>query len=166
MGLTLEERILWILEHRGLNQRELSIKAGLSSPSHVGTLLTRLRKNPDREADVGTLRALAKAGGVSYEWLSSGEGSPEPRSDLPLLRLDPGWPAARARAEEEADRLGEREGLAPYFDRAGECIVVAPRVDWQLVLGVARELRAVYLRDDSNKSGEIQRVPAPRRKTS
>lgn len=71
---TLLERLTAIVKLRGISQRELSKRAGLN-PNHVGTLLSRLRKNPDGDIERDTLAALARGGGVSLEWLAEGRDS-------------------------------------------------------------------------------------------
>jgi hypothetical protein len=106
--VTLEERINWLVEHRADgNQRELSRRAGLS-PNYVGTLLTRLRKNPNAQVERDSLAALATAGGVSIDWLVVGTGEPERQVVLDggsPLRLLAGWAEALAQAIADAAYL-------------------------------------------------------------
>ena len=76
------ERLLWLVEHRaGGNQRELARKAELAS-SHIGTMLTRLRRNPDADIEGGTVTKIALATGVHEAWIISGR---EPR-DISIPR--------------------------------------------------------------------------------
>ena len=99
--VTLEERINWLVEHRADgNQRELSRRAGLS-PNYVGTLLTRLRKNPNAQVERDSLTALATAGGVSIDWLLVGSVDPERQVVLDVgspLRMLAGWADALVQA--------------------------------------------------------------------
>lgn len=69
-------RLQWILDHRKLGQRELSRRAELDQ-RHLGVIMGRLRKNPDAALEHETIAALARAGGVSLVWLSTGKGAPE-----------------------------------------------------------------------------------------
>jgi hypothetical protein len=79
----LRQRIEWVVEHRaGGNQRELARMAGLA-PSHIGTMLTRLRRDPDRDIESGTLSAIARGAKVSTRWLISGVGEPDDDADYP-----------------------------------------------------------------------------------
>lgn len=73
---TLSDRIEWILEARGVSQRELSRRAGLKEP-HVGLIIKRFRADPAAGIEQATLMGLAKAGDVSLQWLSTGEGTPD-----------------------------------------------------------------------------------------
>jgi hypothetical protein len=52
---------------------KLALAAGLSA-GYLGTLKTRMRVNPDARPDESAMEALARAGGVSYEWLRKGTG--------------------------------------------------------------------------------------------
>lgn len=99
--MTLEERINWLVEHRADgNQRELSRRAGLS-PNYLGTLLTRLRKNPNAQVERDSLAALATGGRVSIDWLVNGSGDPDHQTVLDVgspLRLLAGWAEALVQA--------------------------------------------------------------------
>lgn len=74
---TLSERLLWILQIRGISQRELGRRAGLD-PARVALIIHRERTTPGSTISVPTLKALAQGGGVSMGWLASGEGAPDP----------------------------------------------------------------------------------------
>lgn len=71
--VTLLARLEAILTARGMSQRALGRAAGLDE-RHVGVLMGRLRNDPNAGVEHRTLAALARAGGVSLSWLSSGEG--------------------------------------------------------------------------------------------
>lgn len=115
----LSDRIRWILENRKFTQRELGLKAGLSS-GFVSVFLTRAKDMPDASMNADALSAIARVADVSLEWLTTGAGSPEISSSTerdegsPLRRL-PLWAPTIARIKE---RLGERFPQWAY-DRAG-----------------------------------------------
>lgn len=115
---TLESRIVWLVEHRAEgSQRELSRRAGLS-PNYIGTILTRLRKNPNAQIEKDSLVALAKAGDVSLDWLLNGRGNPERETVLDVgspLRLIEGWTQSVSDARAKGTFLP-----AWVWDRAGE----------------------------------------------
>ena len=79
----LQERIEWVLEHRAevvKNKSQWALKAGLAR-QHVVKLIER---NVEDGVEVGTLRKLAAAAGVSSAWLIEGVGAPDdtpPASD-------------------------------------------------------------------------------------
>lgn len=71
-----------MVEHRAdNNQSELSRRSGLRH-NHVSTIITRLRKDPERDIERDTLIKIAHGGGVSLRWLSTGEGDPN-EMDIP-----------------------------------------------------------------------------------
>lgn len=94
-----------------MKAQPLSIRAGLA-PGHVGLIINgRVKGNVSPE----TLRKIAEAAGVDYEWLATGQGSPElqardvaaraPREAggvEPVLAEVSNWPELLA----EARRLG------------------------------------------------------------
>lgn len=84
---TLPERIRWILETRHLSQSALSLKAGLSR-SHVDGIIEKFEANPDAEVQLNTLKAIARAGEVSWKWLVTGIGSPTDLDDVDLAPTD------------------------------------------------------------------------------
>lgn len=71
--VTLAHRIETLLERTGWSARKLSLNAGLSA-SHVGTILTKSRADPDYSVERKTIEAIALAAGVSPGWLLTGEG--------------------------------------------------------------------------------------------
>lgn len=69
---TLALRLQWVLNQTGVSARGLSLKAGLAG-GHVGLMLRGTAgKRPSDE----TIAKLARAAGVSHEWLARGEGEP------------------------------------------------------------------------------------------
>ena len=70
--VSVRDRVLEVLQRTGWSQRELSRRAGLAG-SHVSTILTSLGDNVRTD----TLRAIARAAGVSEAWMVTGEGVPD-----------------------------------------------------------------------------------------
>jgi len=83
--VTLEERIRWVLAQQGWIQRDWGPAAGLSE-SYVGRLLNRLQEDSDASLNADAAAALAKAAGVTTDWLTTGEGKPVPEAETPLVR--------------------------------------------------------------------------------
>lgn len=67
--MTLAERLKWAREQTGMSARALDKLAHLHG-GHTTLIETRRRKRPDSE----TVRALARALGVSLDWLIDGNG--------------------------------------------------------------------------------------------
>jgi transcriptional regulator with XRE-family HTH domain len=63
-------RLHWARELTGLSGRQLAARAGLH-PTHVGLIESGERPKPSG----GTVAKLARALGVSMEWLQTGEGN-------------------------------------------------------------------------------------------
>lgn len=94
------KRIREILKERGWSERELSVRSGVSS-SHVNKILER---GGERTA-VKTMGKIAKATGVTLDWLANGDGTrAAPPSDRP----------APTRATDESDPL--EYALGRVFD--------------------------------------------------
>lgn len=75
--MSLLERMQYVLEmHPGWSARDWARASGLKEESHVTTTMRRLREKPDATVSTKTLAALARGGGVSAEWLSTGRGTP------------------------------------------------------------------------------------------
>ncbi len=67
-------RLRETLEARGLTYRELADRAGLKSATHVSSLLS---KGGPRSPNGDTLVQIARALGVSSDWLMTGEEAPD-----------------------------------------------------------------------------------------
>ena len=78
MATSLADRLRMVLEHTGLSPYDLSKRAGLSG-SHVANIIERDARRTSTE----TIEKIAKAAGVSEEWLRKGVGAIE------LVRADP-----------------------------------------------------------------------------
>lgn len=80
------QRLEWLVKHRaGGNQRELARMANMKHPSHLATIISRLRENPNARIEDDTLVAIANAAGVHAAWLSRGE-LPRDRSEALVER--------------------------------------------------------------------------------
>lgn len=101
---SLPDRLQWVLRERRISRRRWSLAAGLSQ-SHVGQLIRGDLEAPSAES----LHALARAAGVSFRWLATGEGSPDPIVEgerrpeqelpaVPYLGDLPDWPELLADA--------------------------------------------------------------------
>lgn len=77
--MDLADRVQWILEHRGVSARGLSLAAGLSQ-SHVGQIVRGQIKG---QVSPDVLSSIARAGQVDLVWLLTGEGEPEGTPDTP-----------------------------------------------------------------------------------
>lgn len=69
----------------------------MTSPNHVGVIMSRLRKDPSSSVDYDTLVAIARGAGVAVHWLATGKGWPEEsdelRADRALDQSEPGLQA-------------------------------------------------------------------------
>jgi transcriptional regulator with XRE-family HTH domain len=66
---TLPERLQWAREHAGLSARDLDKLADLT-PGHTASVEVGRRASPSAD----TVRALARALGISTDWLIDGTG--------------------------------------------------------------------------------------------
>jgi hypothetical protein len=103
-----------------------------------------------------TLARLAKAAGVNVLWLMLGEGPVEPLPAAPgTLRAHPDWPTALAEA-----KRWQRGFPEEFWEMAGDCAFPAPpHLDWQLIVGLVRELYSSHQRwqaeiEQGDKRGE------------
>lgn len=71
----LSDRLKAILEHHDWSGRELGRRAGIA-PTYVSGLIKRFEADPDTSVETKTLEAIARAAGVSPEWLQHGRGEP------------------------------------------------------------------------------------------
>lgn len=136
---SLGERVEHICQLRGWSLNKLGEEAGLASG-----VMSRLAR---REATVAgapdTLAKVADAGGVNVLWLMLGRGPVERVEHRPgLLRTHPGWPAALAEAKKWQRGIPDE-----FWELAGDTAFPAPpRLDWQLIVGLVRELYSAHQR--------------------
>lgn len=69
---TLLSRIEILISAAG-NMSKLARSAGMT-PSHVATIVRRLKANPSAQLESDTLAKLAQGGAVSLDWLATGDG--------------------------------------------------------------------------------------------
>lgn len=74
---SIAERVRWMRATTGLSARTIDSLADLT-PGHTALLEGSHRKHPSAE----TLTKLARALGVSLDWLSDGQGMPPSESQL------------------------------------------------------------------------------------
>ncbi len=124
-----------------------------------------------REATVAgapdTLARVADAGGVNVVWLMLGRGPIERVEHATgALRSHPGWPAALADAQKRQRGIPDE-----FWALAGETVFPAPpHLDWQLVVGIVRELYSAHQRwleeadpaDDAKERASSSSAPRPR----
>lgn len=77
---TIAERVKWIRAQTGLSARSIDALAGLT-PGHTALVEGGHRSDPS----AGTLTKLARALGVSLDWLSDGQGLPPSESSLKAI---------------------------------------------------------------------------------
>lgn len=140
-AVSLKERVEWIVENRcGGNQRELGRRAGLSG-NHVGTILTRLRKNPDADIERETLTALARGANVSLQWLSTGDGEPDVEEPTPssvevlegtAWSRIPGWGESVAEIEQRFPTIPSKL-LRQIGQTRGSWVQVPMTWEWLIV---------------------------------
>ena len=123
---TLAARIEAVLARLGVSARELSRRAGLHE-TQVSLVLSRLKKNPDSEVSVPTMRAIARGAGVSEAWLLTGRGSPDDRDD----HVQPAPP-------DEVDVAGRRPVAQDAARTARPLFEHLP--DWPELLAGARQI--------------------------
>jgi hypothetical protein len=126
--------------------------------------ISRLSRRTEHiAASPETLIRIAEAAGVQPMWLIAGQG-PIERVARGSLRAHPDWPGALAEAKRR--QLGIPE---EYWTLAGDVVMQVPHVDWQLVVGLVRELYSAAQRGatPSVEGGEVSAGPAssgPRRR--
>ncbi|MDP3219710.1 MAG: hypothetical protein Q8S73_36755 [Deltaproteobacteria bacterium] len=117
---TLTERLRWLLAERGVNQRDLGEKAGLSK-SFTGVYFNRAKKDPTAGIGADEAAALAARWKVSMRWLVTGEGSPdaldadEPsrtESSEPIAENIPGYADVEAADRQAHTGIDEAHWLA------------------------------------------------------
>jgi transcriptional regulator with XRE-family HTH domain len=142
------ERIDFICRLRGWSLNKLGEEAGIASGpmSRLSRITEHVASSPD------TIQRIADAADVNVEWLMLGRGpvergsserSASERTPRGALRAHPDWPHALAEARKRQKAIPEK-----YWEHAGDSVVVAENVDWQLVVGLVRELYSADQRKD------------------
>jgi len=156
---SLGERVEHVCGLRGWSLNKLGEEAGLASG-----VMSRLAR---REATVAgapdTLARVADAGGVNVLWLMLGRG-PIERVEVRAgaLRAHPGWPAALAEAKKWQRGIPDE-----FWELAGDAAFPAPpTLDWQLVVGLVRELYSAHQRwqEETERRGEAAPASKPKKR--
>lgn len=114
---TWEKRIDWIRQNRGLSMSGLSEAAGLSRAT-VGNTIRRERDGETVGFSGDSLTKIAKAARVSIEWLTTGQGQPEPGyvAEPPLATDTQSIAKAAAQMLVELDGLALSDALLLVYD--------------------------------------------------
>jgi transcriptional regulator with XRE-family HTH domain len=146
---SLGERIAHVIALRNWNVNKLGEVAGLSQG-----LISRLARRPEHTAGTPeTLARIADAAKVNVLWLMLGRGPIEriePRTNA--LRDHADWPAALAEAKKWQRGIPE-----DFWQLAGDSVIpTPPRLTWQLVVGITRELYSAHQLwlEEAEKHGE------------
>ena len=136
---SLGERVEHVCKLRGWSLNKLGEEAGLAS----GVMSRLARRSASRAGAPDTLARVADAGGVNVLWLMLGRGPVERvQQSTGALRNHPDWPTALAEAKRWQRGIPE-----DYWQLAGDAAFPAPpRLDWQLVVGIVRELYSAHQR--------------------
>jgi hypothetical protein len=146
--VTLLDRLQYVSQRYG-SARALSVAAGLSA-GYIGTLTTRLRRNPDAGMDGLPAVQIAHAAGVTVNWLLAGEEPRDfrvPRNLAAVIRSLPegAYPAV-------VTRQAQLYGAAREGDLSEDV--------WRDYLdGLYRELRHVELAAAAAVAGIRERAP-------
>ena len=144
--MSLEERLRWVMGQRGWTMSGWCIAAGLSERTTLDKYFRRIKKRPDASMTIAVLVPLAKAAGVSVDWLATGEGTPVP---TPTQEPDARYPT-RAQAIQAA-RVFLYEPEAIERVRLRDDFTRDPGLDYWLAL-----LRAEneFVRKQSSPAGK------------
>jgi transcriptional regulator with XRE-family HTH domain len=136
---SLGQRVEHVCKLRGWSLNKLGEEAGLAS----GVMSRLARRSASRAGAPDTLARVADAGGVNVLWLMLGRGPVERVAQSSgALRSHPDWPGALAEAKKWQRGIPD-----DYWELAGDSTFPAPpRLDWQLVVGIVRELYSAHQR--------------------
>jgi transcriptional regulator with XRE-family HTH domain len=154
---SLGERIDHICSLRGLSLNRLGEAAGIAS----GPMSRLSRREENMAGSPDTLTRIADAGGVNVAWLLAGRG-PVERERRGSLRAHVDWPTALADAKKRQRGIPEE-----FWEMVGD--YPAPkRIDWQLIVGLVRELFSAHQRFEEDEperaAGDAEQRPlSPRR---
>lgn len=135
---TLGERIHHVCELRGWTLNKLGEEAGIASGP-----MSKLSRHPEvTGATPETLARIADASGVSVLWLMLGRGPVETGPQHPkVLRTHPEWRTALAEAKKRQRGIPDE-----FWNMAGEAVLNVQHVDWQLIVGLVREMYSAHQR--------------------
>ena len=136
---SLGERVEHVCALRGWSLNKLGEEAGLAT----GVMSRLARRSAITAGAPDTLARVADAAGVNVLWLMLGRGPIERvETRTGALRTHPGWPAALAEAQKWQRGIPD-----DFWELAGETAFAAPpQLDWQLIVGLVRELYSAHQR--------------------
>jgi hypothetical protein len=142
------DRLQYVSQRYG-SARALSVEAGLSA-GYIGTLTTRLRRNPNAAMDGPPAVQIARAAGVTVTWLLTGEEPRDfrvPRNLAAVIRSLP-----EGAYPDVVTRQAQIYGATRDTD--------LPEALWHDYLdGLHRELRHVELAAAAAAVGVLERKP-------
>lgn len=150
---TVAERIAWILSEKGWTERELARRAHLSATT-INKAMKALQKDPEGIV-LRTVKAIATAGGVSFAWLATGEGSPYAR---PAQAPDP-WPSRTAGAALAKEQGVSQVAIASVLSEIVPPERAARSPAWWLEL---MRLREIELQEQRLAQGAPRLLPGRR----
>ena len=140
---SLGERVAYVCELRGWSLNKLGEEAGIAS----GPMSRLSRRTEVTAGSPDTLKRIADAGVVSVMWLMFGRGPVETGSHHPkALRKHPDWSTA-------LDEARKRQRGIPddFWILAGDAVLNVEHVDWQLIVGLVREMYSAHQRGFGNE---------------
>jgi hypothetical protein len=146
---SLGERISHICELREWTLNRLGEEAGIAS----GPMSRLSRHTEVVGASPDTLARIADAACVSVVWLMLGRGPVETEpTRRGMLRAHPEWPTALAEAKKRQRGIPNE-----FWNLAGESVLHVSHVDWQLIVGLVREMYSAHQRDLETEDEERAR---------
>jgi transcriptional regulator with XRE-family HTH domain len=150
---SLGQRVDHICVLRGWSLKKLGEEAGYDSG-----VMSRLAARTAATAGAPeTLGRVAKAAKVNVLWLMLGEGPVEQvEHSVGMLRMHPDWTKTVAEAKEWQSGIPDE-----FWELAGDTAFPAPpRLDWQLIVGLVRELYSAHQRW-LRESARLKAEPPP-----
>jgi len=134
---SLGERVEHVCALRGWSLNHLGEEAGLAS----GVVSRLARRSATVAGAPDTLARVADAAGVNIVWLMLGRGPIERDERGRPIKMRPELQTALEEAQKRQRGLPDE-----FWSMATEAVRDAPWVDWQLLVGVAREMYWAYQR--------------------
>jgi transcriptional regulator with XRE-family HTH domain len=152
---SLGERVEHVCKLRGWSLNKLGEEAGLAS----GVMSRLARREATTAGAPDTLARVADAGGVNVLWLMLGRGPVERiEHQVGQLRGHPDWATAVAEAKKWQRGIPDE-----FWELAGDAAFPAPpRLDWQLIVGLVRELYSAHQRyqEESARAAPASGAPS------
>ena len=156
-GSSLGERIEHICNLRGWSLNKLGEEAGIAS----GPMSRLSRRTEVTAASPDTILRIADAAGVSALWLMIGRGPVEGEAQHSgALRTHPDWSTALAEAKKRQRGIPDE-----FWKLAGESVLHVANIDWQLIVGLVREIYSAHQRGIEEEGEERPPKSRARRAT-